>query len=276
MLRLQISRREKVLLKPESKLITPIYSDLLPYPILAMRLEEVVAEKVRAIMTRDEPRDVYDLYLLVKKGTIIHDYLVRRKLEGYAEFSLEKFEEQINKKEGAWNKELEDLLFKASAEHIVDFHTAKRTILESLNKNASATIEFRKDDEGTIEFRKDDEGMEERWKGINAHNITYLSLGNLANINGVSIHTNKKIKLDLFFFEPEVVDSAYISVYENENPRRDIPPLPPVYPEKLSKWMNGYIIVGKGTNLRFKLFIEKGKAGKLPDILHMALLLSEA
>jgi predicted nucleotidyltransferase component of viral defense system len=266
-LRLQISRREKVLLKPENKLITPIYSDLLPYPILAMRLEEVAAEKVRAIMTRNEPRDVYDLYLLVKKGTIIHDYLVRRKLEGYAEFSLGKFEEQINKKENTWNKELEDLLFKASAEHIIDFHTAKRTILESLNKNASATIEFRKDNEGILK---------EKWKEIRAHNITYLSLGNLAKINGVDIYPNKKIKIDLFFFEVEAADVAYISIHEDEDDRallRDFPI--PAYPNKLSDHIDK-ITAKEGRSIHFKLFIEKDKAGKLPDVLHMALLLSEA
>jgi len=265
-LRLQISRREKVLLKPESKLITPIYSDLLPYPILAMRLEEVAAEKVRAIMTRNEPRDVYDLYLLVKKGTIIHDYLVRRKLEGYAEFSLEKFEEQIDKKEDEWNKELKNILFKASAEHLVDFHTAKRTILESLNKNASATIEFRKDDEGILK---------EKWKEIRAHNIMYLSLGNLAKINGVDIYPNKKIMIDLFFYEVEATDVAYISIHGHEDNQGLLKGFPvPVYPNKLSNLFK--ITAKEGRNIHFKLFIEKDKAGKLPDILHMALLLSEA
>jgi len=263
-LRLQISRREKVLLKPESKLITPIYSDLLPYPILAMRLEEVAAEKVRAIMTRNEPRDVYDLYLLVKKGAIIHDYLVRRKLEGYAEFSLEKFEEQINKKEGAWNKELEDLLFKASAEHLVDFQIAKKAVLESLSKNVSATVEFRKDEKGTYK---------EKGKEIPARAITYLSLDDLAKIvEGVHIYPNKDIKIDLSFFEAEAADSAYIIVYKNGDKSPDLPI--PVYPNRLSE-MNISIVAKKGSDLYFKLFIEKGKANKLPEILHMTLLLSE-
>jgi len=255
-LRLQISRREKVLLKPESKLITPIYSDLLPYPILAMRLEEVAAEKVRAIMTRNEPRDVYDLYLLVKKGTII-----------YAEFSLEKFEEQIDKKEDEWNKELKNILFKTSAEHIIDFHTTKRIILESLNKNASATIEFRKEDKGILR---------EKGKEISAHNITYLSLGNLAKINGVDIYPNKKIMIDLFFYGVEATDVAYISIHEHEDDRtllRDFPI--PTYPNKLSDHLDK-ITAKEGRSIHFKLFIEKDKAGKLPDVLHMALLLSEA
>jgi len=265
-LRLQISRREKVLLKPESRLIVPSYLGLIPYPVLTMRLEEVAAEKVRAIMTRNEPRDIYDLYLLVQKGTIIHDYLVRKKLEGYAEFSLEKFEEQINKKENAWDKELKNLLFKASAEHLVDFQLAKKAILESLSKNVSATVEFRKDDKGTYK---------ENGKEVHAHAITYLSLDNLAKIaEGVHIYPNKDIKIDLFFFEPGVVDGAYISIYKNGDKLQAN--ISAVYPNQLSSVINNGIVAEKGSDLYFKLFIESGKADKLPSILHMALLLSEA
>jgi predicted nucleotidyltransferase component of viral defense system len=266
-LRLQISRREEVLLKPESRLIVPSYSDLRPYPVFAMRLEEVAAEKVRAIMTRNEPRDIYDLYLLVQKGTIIHDYLVRKKLEAYAQFSLEKFEEQINKKEDAWDKELKNLLFKASAEHLVDFQLAKKAILESLSKNVSATVEFRKDDEGV---------SDQKVKRIQAHAITYLSLGNLAKINGVDIYPNKKIRIDLFFFEVEATDVAYISIHEHEDDQdllRDFPV--PIYPNRLSDHLDK-ITAKEGRDIHFKLSIEKEKADKLPGILHMALILSEA
>jgi len=264
-LRLQISRREKVLLKPESRLIVPSYLGLIPYPVLTMRLEEVAAEKVRAIMTRNEPRDIYDLYLLVQKGTIIHDYLVRKKLEGYAQFSLEKFEEQINKKEEAWNKELKNILFKASAEHLIDFQLAKKAILESLSKNVSTTVEFRKDDKGAYK---------ENGKEVHAHVITYLSLGDLAKIvEGVHIYPNKDIKIDLFFFEAEAVDGAYIIVYKNGDKLQ--PNISPVYPNRLSNLINKYLFVEKGSDLYFKLFIEGSKAEKLPSILHMALLFSE-
>jgi len=265
-LRLQISRREKVLLKPESRLIVPSYSDLRPYPVLAMRLEEVAAEKVRAIMTRNEPRDVYDLYLLAKKGTIIHDYLVRRKLEGYTEFSLEMFDERISKKEEAWEKELKNLLFKVSAERLVDFQLAKKAVLESLSKNVSATVEFRKDEKSTYK---------EKGKEIHAHAITYLSLDDLAKIiEGVHIYPNKDIKIDLSFFEAEAADGAYIIVYKNGDKLQSN--ISPAYPNRLSNLINKYLFVEKGSDLYFKLFIENDKAGKLPDILHMALLLSEA
>ena len=134
-----------------------------------------------------------------------------------------------------------------------------------MNKNASATIEFRKDDEGILK---------EKGKEISAHNITYLSLGNLMKINGVDIYPNKKIMIDLFFFEVEATDAAYISIHEHEdNPDllRDFPV--PVYPNKLSDRFK--ITAKEGRDIHFKLFIEKDKAGKLPDILHMALLLSE-
>jgi len=263
-LRLQISRREKILLKPESRLIIPSYSDLRPYPVLAMRLEEVAAEKVRAIMTRNEPRDIYDLYLLVQKNIIIHDYLVRKKLELYTQFSQDRFEEQINKKERAWNKELKNLLFKASAEHLVGFQLAKEAILKSESKNVSATVEFRKDDKGVYK---------EKGKEIQAHAITYLSLDNLAKIaEGVHIYPNKEIKIDLFFFDSESLDGAHIIVKKSDKQLLDLPV--PIYPNQLSK-MNINIVAKKGSDLHFGLFIDDSKA-KLPSILHMALILSEA
>jgi predicted nucleotidyltransferase component of viral defense system len=264
-LRIQISRREKVLLKPESRLIIPSYLDLRPYTVLAMRLEEVAAEKVRAVMTRNEPRDIYDLYMLVQKGIIIHDFLVRKKLEAYAQFSLDKFEEQIDKKEGAWDKELKNLLFKASAEHLADFSVAKKAILESLSKKVSATVEFRKDDNGILD---------EKGKIIHAHAITYLSLGNLAKIvEKTYIHPIKNLKIDLFFFE--AADSAYINIYKNDgNKLIQVPLLSILYPKKLSDQLSN-LAVENGIDLYFKLFIEDSKAEELPSTLHMALVLYE-
>lgn len=86
------------------------------------------------------------------------------------------------------------------------------------------------------------------------------------------IYPNKDIKIDLSFFEAEAADSAYIIVYKNSDKSPDLPI--PVYPNRLSE-MNISIVAKKGSDLYFKLFIEKDKANKLPEILHMTLLLSE-
>ena len=81
------------------------------------------------------------------------------------------------------------------------------------------------------------------------------------------------IKIDLFFFEVEAVDGAYIIVYKNGDKLQSN--ISPVYPNRLSNLINKYLFVEKGSDLYFKLFIEGSKAEKLPSILHMALLFSE-
>jgi len=83
------------------------------------------------------------------------------------------------------------------------------------------------------------------------------------------------IKIDLFFFEVEAVDGAYISIHEHEDDQdllRDFPV--PIYPNKLSDHLDK-ITAKEGRGIHFKLSIEKEKANKLPGILHMALLFSE-
>ncbi len=65
-IKLDISFSETVLLKPEKKQIFHSYSDseIINNTVPAYPLEEVVAEKLRALMQRNRPRDIYDLYFL--------------------------------------------------------------------------------------------------------------------------------------------------------------------------------------------------------------------
>jgi len=74
-IKLDISFSEHVILKPEQKPIFHNYSDvdkiscLVPvYP-----LNEIIAEKLRSLMQRNRPRDIYDLYFL-KFIIGMHDY----------------------------------------------------------------------------------------------------------------------------------------------------------------------------------------------------------
>ncbi|MFW5946723.1 MAG: nucleotidyl transferase AbiEii/AbiGii toxin family protein, partial [Candidatus Natronoplasma sp.] len=56
----------EVLKDPIRKEIDPPYRDVLPYVIKIRDKDEIAAEKVRAILTRDKVRDVYDLYKLIE------------------------------------------------------------------------------------------------------------------------------------------------------------------------------------------------------------------
>ena len=76
-----------------------------------MEREEILAEKVRAVLTRNRARDVYDLWFLLKNGTGFELNLVNEKLKYYTRvFEKEVFMERIKRTEGYWEPELKPLV----------------------------------------------------------------------------------------------------------------------------------------------------------------------
>ena len=110
-LRLEINKKDEVLLEPEIKEVYPIYNDLQPYTCLVMDLREILAEKIRAILTRQKARDVYDLWFLLKKNVDVDINLINKKLEFYNKrFNKKEFISQLKKMEKIWSVELKPLL----------------------------------------------------------------------------------------------------------------------------------------------------------------------
>lgn len=109
----EISKREQIQKKTlPVKLNYPSYS--LPIKIVAgMALDEVGAEKVRAIFTRKKARDVYDLqYLITKKKIKFEENLINSKLEYYKmKFSNTLFLKSVSDHQGYYNKELKSFVF---------------------------------------------------------------------------------------------------------------------------------------------------------------------
>ncbi|MEK6937877.1 MAG: nucleotidyl transferase AbiEii/AbiGii toxin family protein [Nanoarchaeota archaeon] len=113
-LRVEISQREKVLLKPETKEIFPAYPDLQPYLVRVMNLDEIMAEKIRAILTRDKARDMFDLRFLLNKKVKINEKLVNEKLKAYRIiYSKTLLLEKISQMEKVWHNELSQLMVAA-------------------------------------------------------------------------------------------------------------------------------------------------------------------
>jgi predicted nucleotidyltransferase component of viral defense system len=68
---------------------------------------EIAAEKVRAIMTRDKARDVFDLGFLISKGILPTRTIIEKKMAFYSiPFSLEEFRKALSKKRDLWKIEL--------------------------------------------------------------------------------------------------------------------------------------------------------------------------
>ena len=126
---LDLSFREIVLLMPQLKTIGRFLEEIPSFDILVMSEKEILAEKIRTIMTRNKARDVYDLWFLIRKGISFDKELVEKKLNYYhKKWNNEEFLKKINEKNNIWNTELKLLV-----STIPDFKKVKEEIKASIN-----------------------------------------------------------------------------------------------------------------------------------------------
>jgi len=92
---LDFSFREKVI-QPEKSTIDTPYPILFNSFIYHLSLEEMCAEKIRAIFTRQKGRDFYDLWFLISKGVSINNELVEEKLQHY-KITVSQFKSLLDK-----------------------------------------------------------------------------------------------------------------------------------------------------------------------------------
>lgn len=81
-IRLEYSFREK----PITRQATPIETrfPVSPYPLVVhMQDEEMLAEKVRALLFRHKGRDLFDLWFLLSKGVRLNNEMIGKKMQWY-------------------------------------------------------------------------------------------------------------------------------------------------------------------------------------------------
>ena len=113
-IKIEISRREEVLIPPEFLSLDPIYAEVLPFSTLVMNVDEIFSEKIRAVMTRNQARDVFDLWFLSKAPVAAKfiEEIVNSKLSYCGKrFDMETLIASINRKEALWETELRPLVF---------------------------------------------------------------------------------------------------------------------------------------------------------------------
>ncbi|MBN1116679.1 MAG: nucleotidyl transferase AbiEii/AbiGii toxin family protein [Bacteroidales bacterium] len=92
---------------PEEKLIINLFSDMdQEYSILCYSLGEVIAEKMRSIMQRTAPRDIYDLWFLFEiDGQNIEDHIFAfQDKAAHKGFDPDKLLKVIQQKEKIYSK----------------------------------------------------------------------------------------------------------------------------------------------------------------------------
>ena len=136
-IKFDISRRESVILPPQQRVMHPVYFDILPYTIEVMELEEIAAEKIRTIYVRNRPKDIYDLYKLIKNGTEIKIGLVDEKLRYYGmKFDIEAFLQKSEESSMKWEEKLVGIM-----EDIPPKGEVIAAITEALKASSAASSE---------------------------------------------------------------------------------------------------------------------------------------
>lgn len=126
---MDLSLRNDILEKPELKYMSPVYPDITTFSILTMAAEEILAEKIAAIIERDKMRDIYDVYYLVEIKKIKYDKrLLLKKLSKRNEI----FDEKVLKKKisSALNK----MKWKSELSYLIEKLPDNEEVVARLNR----------------------------------------------------------------------------------------------------------------------------------------------
>lgn len=111
-IKIDISSNEEICNQLEMRKVLNEYSDLDEYEIQVYSLDEIIAEKLRSLMQRTEPRDLYDLWYLFEYERkdivdLIADLKVKAENKGLDPTKLIK---AIESKEGTFKKQWDNRL----------------------------------------------------------------------------------------------------------------------------------------------------------------------
>jgi predicted nucleotidyltransferase component of viral defense system len=130
-IRLDFSMREDVQEVTKNILKTG-YPIIVQNFIFSLSKDEILAEKVRAVLKREKPRDLYDLWVLQELGAKFNLPLIQKKLSYYGEnFSKKEFLERIGvfKKE-SFKKDLAPFISKKDREKLEELFEFVQKYLE--------------------------------------------------------------------------------------------------------------------------------------------------
>ncbi len=104
---LDVNRKASILLKPQKEKVPHFYEGIPEFMIPAINVDELIAEKVRALITRNQPRDYFDVYMVLERGYTINIRLVKRKLADVKQrFEVERIFKNAQKIYSKWDDEI--------------------------------------------------------------------------------------------------------------------------------------------------------------------------
>ena len=131
LININISLKERVIYGPEQKMIFSKYSEIPSFDIFMMPIIELFAEKIRAVLTRNKPRDVYDVWFLLMKGIEFNIKDINKKLKLYNQkFDLKEFIIKTEDKRKSWDTDLKGMIIG----QLISFDKAKEEIIIKIKK----------------------------------------------------------------------------------------------------------------------------------------------
>lgn len=131
--KLDLSFREKPSAQPQLKEVLNPFGYALPScRVMALTLEEILSEKIRAVIARNAPRDVYDVwFLLTNKVHLRLDFVAEKLkvLKRDRSFDPGLFASRIEEQREAWQRDLGPLMGA-----VPDFDRVKREIEALIEK----------------------------------------------------------------------------------------------------------------------------------------------
>lgn len=108
--RVDVSRRLEPI-ETRRELVRSEYDDVRPFVVTVLTPEHLLAEKVRALLVRAKPRDLYDVWLLLSQGVALDPALVQRKLALYnLPLTAATLEPALAQAAADWERDLRPLL----------------------------------------------------------------------------------------------------------------------------------------------------------------------
>jgi predicted nucleotidyltransferase component of viral defense system len=111
-------------------LVRSEYDDVRPFIVTVLSPEHLLAEKIRALLVRAKPRDLYDVWLMVEQGVPLDADLIEQKLRLY-EMTLTRamVEAALSRARSDWERDLRPLLGQYVESEITDSTAAKLLVL---------------------------------------------------------------------------------------------------------------------------------------------------
>ena len=102
---LDVNSKASIIQEPIRKEVPHFYSDIPKYEVLTLDIKELIAEKIRTLITRNQPRDYFDVYNLIRKGHKIYYGLVEKKMKDIGQdFEIERIFKNAKKVFSRWDE----------------------------------------------------------------------------------------------------------------------------------------------------------------------------